>query len=315
MKKETRGGYRHNAGRKPSNNARAKLQITLSKSALAKLKLLEKEWGLSKSFILDILINDFKSQTKEQKMNGNQYQLIKSSDFNQYRLDNPDEKIDLKDADLSSADLRRAYLRRAYLRGADLRGADLSSANLSSAYLRKADLRKADLSSADLSSADLRGADLSSANLSGANLRGADLRGADLSSADLRGADLRGADLSSADLSSADLRGADLSGADLSGAYLRGAKLDYQIQDGLLEKIARLVLDDNDNLNMDDWHNSCGTIHCIAGWAVTLSPNGTELEDKNNTEVAGLLLLGEEAHRHFYDSNKDALDWLSSLVK
>jgi hypothetical protein len=66
MKKETRGGFRPNAGRKPSNNARAKLQITLSKSALAKLTLLEKEWGISKSFVIDLLLNDFNNQTKEQ---------------------------------------------------------------------------------------------------------------------------------------------------------------------------------------------------------------------------------------------------------
>jgi hypothetical protein len=64
-KKEARGGYRPNAGRKPSNNARAKLQITLSKSALAKLTQLQQEWGISKSFIFDILLNDFQ-QTKEQ---------------------------------------------------------------------------------------------------------------------------------------------------------------------------------------------------------------------------------------------------------
>ena len=173
----------------------------------------------------------------------------------------------------------------------------------------RADLRDADLSDADLSRADLRDADLSDADLSRANLRGADLRDADLSDADLSDADLRGADLRRADL-----RGADLSGANLRDADLRRAEnLPLQIEDGLIQKIAIAVNADEKSLEMNTWH-TCETTHCIAGWAVNLSPNGKELEDKVGTQIAGLMLLGVEAHSHFFDSNEDGKKYLSQFL-
>jgi len=151
--------------------------------------------------------------------------------------------------------------------------------------------------------ANLRETDLRRADLRWANLRGADLRGADL-----RGADLRGANLRWADLRGADLRGAHLRRADLRWANLRGAKLDLEIESGLLEKIASEALKEN-ALDMDDWH-TCKTTHCIAGWACHLAKNGIELEKKYGAQIAGLKLLGVEAHSHFFDSNEDARNYM-----
>ena len=46
-----------------------------------------------------------------------------------------------------------------------------------------------------------------------------------------------------------------------------------------------------------------------------LSDKGKQLEDKlNSTELAGLLLLGNEAHSHFFDSDEQAIKWLKSIV-
>jgi hypothetical protein len=149
-----------------------------------------------------------------------------------------------------------------------------------------------------------RGANLQDANLQGANLRGADLR-----YANLRGADLQGANLQDANLQDADLRY-----ADLHDANLWGAKLDYiPGSQELLKKVAEHALAKEDSLEMCDWH-TCDTTHCIAGWATHLHPEGRDLEDKYGTEVAGLLLLGSEAHSHFFDSNVDAIEYLESIL-
>ena len=165
---------------------------------------------------------------------------------------------------------------------------------------------RADLSSADLRHANLRGADLRNADLVGANLRGADLYGADLS-----GADLRHANLSSANLRDADLSGADLSGADLYGAM--GLPIAEDAPDRL-QAVAATVLAQPAALQMGDWHSECGTAHCLAGWAIhQAGPLGAVLDRLHGPHLAGLLLLGTEAARHFYDSTDDTLTWLRSI--
>jgi hypothetical protein len=195
------------------------------------------------------------------------------------------------------------------------RGADLEGANLKGANLWGADLRGAFLKDADLRCSNLEGADLMYANLKGANLWDADLRYAKLKGANLEGADLEGAVLKGADLEGADLRDANLQDASLRGAKLQDAKLDYipGSQD-LLKKVAEHALAKEDSLEMCDWHR-CDTTHCIAGWATHLHPEGRDLEDKYGTEVAGLLLLGSEAHSHFFDYNEDAKRYLKSVLE
>jgi hypothetical protein len=217
-------------------------------------------------------------------------------------------------------------LSEANLSEADLSGADLSKANLSWANLSKADLFEANLSWANLSKADLFEANLSWANLSKADLFEANLRGANLSKADLRGANLSKAnlswaDLSKANLSEANLFEANLSKADLREADLRGAKwplaiqaqVDLGIEAGLLEHIARQVTRSPDLLAMEHWHQPCGTVHCLAGHAST-TERGQILEDLVSAYFAGLILLGEEAASHFFDSKENALKFLKTKI-
>jgi hypothetical protein len=204
---------------------------------------------------------------------------------------------------------------------ANLSWADLSGANLSGANLSGADLSGADLSGANLSGANLSWADLSGANLSGANLSGADLSGADLSGANLSGADLSGANLSWADLSGANLSGADLSGANLSWADLSGANLSGAI--GLpiaadaparLLAVAQAALASPDALEMSTWHK-CETSHCICGWAEHLGGPLAELIIRTQgNDLGGLMLLGVEAHDHFYATNEKARAFLQSVI-
>jgi len=148
-----------------------------------------------------------------------------------------------------------------------------------------------------------------------ADLSGAYLSGANLSGADLRGAYLSGAYLSDADLSGADLSGACLSGANLSGADLRGANGLPIAADAAerLKAVAATALQP-DALEMESWH-TCGTTHCIAGWAIHLAGElGRLMESMMGADLAGLLLLGTEAHQHFYDSNEKALEYLRGVV-
>ena len=153
----------------------------------------------------------------------------------QWRRDNPNERLDFKGASLSSHKLNRADLSYADLSDADLSGIHLVEANLSKADLSRSGCRMGRLANAVMTEANLTntifqkavlsGADLKGAHLAGADLRGADLTGADLERANLDGAKLGEANLKSANLSGADLNRADLSYADLTGANLEGANL------------------------------------------------------------------------------------------
>jgi hypothetical protein len=159
------------------------------------------------------------------------------------------------------------------------------------------------------------------ADLRDADLRDADLSGADLSGADLRDADLRGAVLRDADLSGADLRGADLSGADLSGAVLRDADLRGGFGLSIaadaparLLAVARAALASPDALEMRSWHK-CDTTHCICGWAEHLGGPLAELIIRTQgNDAGGLMLLGVEAHAHFYKTNEEARAFLQSVI-
>jgi hypothetical protein len=185
-----------------------------------------------------------------------------------------------------------------------------------------------DLRGADLQGADLQGADLRGADLQGAYLRGADLQGAYLRGADLQGADLQGAYLQEADLRGADLRGAYLQGAGLQGAGLQGAGLGRgEIGTGLTPEnlslppaslefrklVVSTVLSQPEHLDMGQWHGSCGTTHCLAGWAVHLSgAAGYALEVTTSPSVAGALLVPGLQHL-FYVDNTTALEALRAM--
>jgi len=215
---------------------------------------------------------------------------------------------DFSYSELEEVELERYYLRELTLRKANLKSANLRGINLGDSDLKEVNLDGANLKDASLNRADLRGANLQIANLERAYLEEADLRGADL-----KGANLRGANLINVDLRNADLRYAILDTATLRGANLTETKIDYQIKPGLLEKVAEAALEE-DALDMGYFH-LCEATHCIAGWAVHLAEDGKKLEEKYGAEIAGLLLLGQEAHSHFYDGNHYATEYLESILE
>jgi hypothetical protein len=139
------------------------------------------------------------------------------------------------------------------------------------------------------------------ADLSGANLSGADLSRADLSRADLSGANLSGANLS----------GADLSRADLSGAIGLPIAADAPAR---LLAVAQAALASPDALEMGTSHK-CEPTHSICGWAEHLGGPLAELIIRTQgNDLGGLMLLGVEAHDHFYTTNEKARAFLQSVI-
>lgn len=148
---------------------------------------------------------------------------------------------------------------------------------------------------------------------------------------DLSGVSFAGLDLSCTNFDTCNLQGADFTDATLRNTNfyrcdLRGAK-GITLYDGsqeLLREIAQIVAASPVEFDMDYWHNNlgCGMTHCIGGWAVhlrrqtELEPGftGNDLEELYGTQVAALMLLGPEAHCHFFDSNEDALAYLRSFL-
>ena len=144
------------------------------------------------------------------------------------------------------------------------------------------------------------------ANLSGANLSGANLSGANLSEANLSEANL-----SEANLSGANLSGANLSGANLSGALGLPIAADAPAR---LFAVAQAALASPDALEMGSWHK-CETTHCICGWAEHLGGPLAELIIRTQgNDLGGLMLLGVEAHAHFYKTNEEARAFLQSVI-
>ena len=228
------------------------------------------------------------------------------------RSESDGRRLFLSDADLRDADLRDSDLRNANLRDADLRGSNLEGADL-----RGSNLEGADLSGANLRDSDLRNADLRNADLRNANLRDSDLRDANLRDANLRDSDLRNADLRDADLSDSDLRDADLSDSDLRNADLRGA-VGLAIAtdaDQRLRAVAEAALAEPEALQMNAWH-TCDTTHCVSGWAIAQAGEpGRLLEAAVGSQIAGLMLLGTEAHSHFFDDDDTARAWLQEVLE
>lgn len=199
---------------------------------------------------------------------------------------------------------------RADLRGEDLRGADLRGADLSRADLRGANLVGAKLSGSCLRGARLSGAHLCGANLSRADLRGANLNGANLSSSCLNGANLNGAYLRGANLSGAYIRSADLTHADLVRADLSGASIPSDVPVITDIDAAILRATGEDGLHMGDWH-TCSTVHCRAGWAITLCGQaGDDLERRVGPSTAGALIYaasGSHPVPDWFTSDEEAL--------
>jgi len=69
-----------------------------------------------------------------------------------------------------------------------------------------------------------------------------------------------------------------------------------------------VALESGYTLNMDAYH-TCATTHCLAGFAVTLHPRGTEMEEEFGSRLAGsaIYLASTGAIPDFFASDEDAM--------
>jgi len=108
------------------------------------------------------------------------------AEWNKYRAEHPETKINLQ-----NADLRRARLEGAQFREGNFRGARFDGANLFAVDFRNADLRRANFQETNLWGATLMEANLEGACFVSANLENADLRRANIERVNFRGANLK----------------------------------------------------------------------------------------------------------------------------
>lgn len=93
----------------------------------------------------------------------------------------------------------------------------------------------------------------------------------------------------------------------------------------MLREIAAIVLSKPERLKMSNWHgekwdashtpeeeHSCGTAHCLAGWAQALCP--LPLVRRMDPVQAGIMLIPTAAHM-FYATNEQALEFLKSKLE
>lgn len=159
----------------------------------------------------------------------------------------------------------------------------------------------ADYTGGRIKGKDFRGFDLKRVSFHGAEVTGSDFRGVDLG-----GADLRGALFMRCRFEGVDLTGALLSGCSFRGTDLRGVRGLPVVADApeRLRKVAKHAVEHrnwtglwSDGLDMLDWGG------CIAGQAIRMEgvdEFGENLAQVHGPEIAGLMLLGPDAHRHFY---------------
>ena len=146
---------------------------------------------------------------------------------------------------------------------------------------------------------------------------GANLMGANLAEANLRGVNLMGVNLMGANIAGANLHNANLENTNLCGvAEKMGIPLDPQLP----EKILHQITTHPETWNQEDWHNACGTKHCIAGWTIALSGKlGTYLERNLTTPVAATLLLWRDGYPlpsfHPYASKDECLARLQAMAE
>jgi len=209
-------------------------------------------------------------QEKKPRCDQKQLALLKKcsekkdmTDWNNWRLENPEEEIWLQGTKLIAKHLKGAQLAGAHLEGAMLGDTHLEKAHLFGAHLEGADLGNAHMEGANLIDAHLKGADFSFAHLEGAKLLEAHLEEANLIHAHLEGADLFIAHLEGADFHTAYLEGAAFTACSVDGLTFfwrckidrktdfRGVGLDTcRIDEGTKE----LLEYNKRRLNWEDWY-------------------------------------------------------------
>jgi uncharacterized protein YjbI with pentapeptide repeats len=209
-----------------------------------------------------------------------QYDMLKRcsdkkdmTEWNQWRVNNPEAKILLQGALLDKSYLRKVDFRGAELSDSILTGAYLSFANLENAILYRADLRNSKLFAANLKKAQLgkdsKFVEVTFSELKGEFLLASDVKGLKLG-ATLRKAILRCAKLEGCEFSGTDVRGADFRRATVDSAtVMQNCKLDRNtdfrgvaLGNCWIEPGHKQLLECNiRRMNWEDWYKEHKILH------------------------------------------------------
>ena len=184
----------------------------------------------------------------------------------------------LEDADFTGSNLEDATFNFCRFTHADFRGVNLSGATFADCYLFRSWFEKSDMTNVTVKNTEFR-----HCNFTGATTYGLFAR---------------------------------ICGRNTTFARSVGLVYNPTGSERLLERIAAIVANAPESFRMKEWHSTCGTKHCLAGWAAHLSPEAGRIEMQTNTEIAGLLTLGSEAHAIFFataDEDDSALEYLRSI--
>jgi len=164
------------------------------------------------------------------------------NEWNQWRIDHPNEDIFLEDVILEERNLQGVYLNSGKF--IDKNGVErnftgnvyLKNTRFNKSYLKEANFEGADLEQAQLTGANLESSRFARAKIlqihfEEANLQKANLENAKLKEGRLQRANLQKADLSKANLEKCNLERANLKEANLENANLESANLEYTILD------------------------------------------------------------------------------------
>lgn len=109
----------------------------------------------------------------------------------------------------------------------------------------------------------------------------------------------------------------------------KGPRFDNKLYKGFVErlpvvpdldkKVARIVVNEPKRLNMGRWHSPCGTVRCIAGWAVHIAevPRAEQIAYLTDYGLLGMGLFDAAglALPNFYSGDDEALYYLRRILE
>lgn len=161
-------------------------------------------------------------------MNPKHLALLQKSidEFNQWRSQNWEVKVDLSGSDLRGANLFKANLTEANLKEANLRGAVLINTEAVDADFEKADLSEIQAQGANFSKSNMTGASFLQANLMGASFQETCLIEADFTGSNCTAVRFNNANISRAIFYNAQVDGANFESTNLNEAHLYADQFD-----------------------------------------------------------------------------------------
>jgi hypothetical protein len=183
------------------------------------------------------------------------------------------------------------------------------------------DYENADLAHTDFTNAVFIRCNFTNADLSDANLTGSYFYDCTLIDAKLCNALFHNTIVYDVDFTAADFTEASFANFSFTRCITANAKFSNDIAclpkiDGktLLKQVATIVLADESRLNMRCWHQSCGTVHCLAGWVYKLTESARPISHFWDEQSLFTYLYPELPLSFLYEENSVAIEFLRNQL-